>query len=93
LADHIADPRFISYLQCHEFEALVLVDPKRIRTVYEVPDADLENLCNDCASFPTPEEINLGKQSHPKYRIQEKNHGYDENVAGPLLAEGIGLAT
>lgn len=93
LAQHIGDPRFIPYLQCHEFEALVLTDPARISTLYEVPKTEIEALCRDCGAFATPEEINLGSHSHPKYRIEQKVQGYDENVAGPLLAEDIGLAT
>jgi hypothetical protein len=93
LAAHIGDSRFIPYLQCHEFEALVLVDPRRIATVYDVANAPLNALCQECDRFDTPEEINLGQHSHPKYRIQAVAQEYDENVAGPLLAENIGLAT
>jgi len=93
LALHIGDSRFIPYLQCHEFEALVLADPARIGGIYEVPEEEMEALCRDCAAFGTPEEINLGQHSHPKYRIDQKVPGYDENVAGPLLAEDIGLAS
>src|SRR5262249_1203514 len=93
LAQHIGDPRFIPYLQCHEFEALVLSDPSRISTLYDVPQAEIEALCRDSGVFATPEEINLGQHSHPKYRIEQKVQDYDENVAGPLLAEDIGLAT
>jgi hypothetical protein len=93
LAQCIADARFLPYLQCHEFEALVLVDPKRLGTIYEVPNAQLEALCRECSAFPTPEEINLGQHSHPKYRIEQKVPRYDENVAGPLLTEDIGIET
>lgn len=93
LAQAIADARFIPYLQCHEFEALVLADPIRIATIYDVPNADMEALCRECGDYATPEEINLGQHSHPKHRIERKVRGYDENVAGPLLAEDIGLAT
>jgi hypothetical protein len=93
LAQVVADARFVPYLQCHEFEALVLVDPPRIGTLYEVPSAQLQALCQECAAFATAEDINLGQHSHPKSRIEQRVQGYDENVAGPLLAEEIGLAT
>ncbi|HWB07952.1 MAG TPA: DUF4276 family protein [Gemmataceae bacterium] len=92
LAQYIADARFIPYLQCHEFEALVLADPARIGTLYDVPNGAMQELCQECGTFPTPEDINFGQHSHPKYRIEQKVQGYDENVAGPLLAEDIGLA-
>lgn len=93
LAEFIADSRFIPYLQCHEFEALVLADPPRIGTIYEVTRAEMEALCLECDAFATSEEINLGQHSHPKYRIEQRVQDYDENVAGPLLAEDIGLPT
>ncbi len=93
LAQVMADSRFLPYLQCHEFEALVLVDPPRIGTLYDVPNAQMQALCQECAAFATAEDINLGQHSHPKYRIERGVQEYDENVAGPLLAEDIGLAT
>jgi hypothetical protein len=93
LAEALADARFTPYLQCHEFEALVLVDPARIGILYDIPSTEMQASCRDCGAFVTPEEIDLGQHSHPKYRIQQKVEGYDENVAGPLLAEDIGLAT
>ena len=93
LAMAMADDRFVPYLQCHEFEALVLVDPSRISTLYDVPNAQMQALCDECGDFFTAEDINLGQHSHPKYRIERRVQTYDENVAGPLLAEDIGLAT
>lgn len=93
LASVIGDIRFIPYLQVHEYEALVLVDPRRIGGLYESMDAEIDALCRECDSYPTPEDINHGLQSHPKYRIQHRVPKYDENIAGPLLAEDIGLAT
>jgi hypothetical protein len=60
--------------------------------VYEVPRADLEALCGECKNYGSPEEINHGPRSHPKARIRQRVPAYDENVAGPLLAEDIGLA-
>ena len=93
LAQEMADARFVPYLQCHEFEALVLVDPPRIGILYDVPNAQMQALCEECAAFATAEDINFGQHSHPKYRIKQKVKGYDENVAGPLLTENIGLAT
>jgi Domain of unknown function (DUF4276) len=93
LADEIGDARFIPYLQLHEYAALVLVDPRRISTIYDVKNAAMEALCQECEAHETPEEINHGQHSHPKYRIQARIPEYDENIAGPLLAEAIGLPT
>ncbi len=93
LAQEMDDPRFIPYVEVHEFEALVLCDPERIGTLYEVPAKDLIALRSDCAKFQSPEEINHGRHSHPKHRIEQRIPAYDENVAGPLLAHDIGLTT
>jgi Domain of unknown function (DUF4276) len=93
LSEHLGDSRFIPYLQCHEFEALVLVDPMQIGLVYDVGVASLTTLSQDCNQFDYPEEIDLGPHSHPKFRIKSVVPEYDENIAGPLLAECIGLAT
>lgn len=93
LAAEIGDARFVPYLQVHEYEALVLVNPRRISSIYEVAESQIEALCRDCEGYSSPEEINHGQHSHPKYRIQQKVEEYDENVAGPLIAEDIGLST
>lgn len=92
LATEVRDIRFIPYLQVHEFEALVLTEPQRIGTLYEeVASGQLEGLSQECGEFDTSEDINHGQHSHPKHRIQLRVPNYDENVAGPLLAEDIGL--
>lgn len=91
LASEMNDDRFIPYLQCHEFEALVLVDPLRIGTLYEGRSLQLRQLSEECGRFATAEDINLGQHSHPKYRIKQRVEDYQEHVAGPLLAGDIGL--
>lgn len=92
LSAEIAYARFLPYLQVHEYEALVLVDPLRIATLYEAAMPALRALSDECSRYASPEEINHGQHSHPKHRIQQVAPNYDENVAGPLLVEEIGLA-
>jgi hypothetical protein len=91
LREEIGDPRFIAYLQVHEFEALVLTDPARIEGLYPARAAGLGALCEECRTYQSPEQINHGHHSHPKARVRLRIPEYDENVAGPLLAEEIGL--
>ena len=51
LSEEIGDPRFVRYLQVHEYEALVLVDPRRITTLYDDPsNAEMDALCGECQS-------------------------------------------
>ncbi len=87
----IGDPRFIPYLQVHEFEALVLTDAARIGGLYPARTAGITQLCDECRMYQSPEHINHGHHSHPKARILRRVPEYDENVAGPLLAEDIEL--
>ena len=93
ISTELADDRFVPYLQVHEFEALVLADPTRLNSIYDVQDGKIKSLCRDCTRYDTPEEINSGQHSHPKYRIKQTVKEYDESVAGPLLAGEIGLET
>lgn len=79
------------YLQVHEFEALVLTEPQLLATIYEPSASKLHALCDACADYQSPEEIDLGQHSHPKYRVHECVPEYDENIAGPLICESIGL--
>ncbi len=93
LAQELGDPRFIPYLQVHEFEALVLSVPQQFADWFEDRQAALAALAAVCAPFESPERIDHGLHSHPKARIEQHFDDYDENVHGPLLAEAIGLVT
>lgn len=93
LGAEIRDQRFVPYIQVHEFEALVLADPQILSRMYELSQSALDRLGRECSAFASPEEINLGQHSHPKYPIKQIIPTYDENVAGPLLTEEIGLPT
>jgi hypothetical protein len=87
----LADPRFIGYLQAHEFEALVLAGPGQFADWFESREKALEALAGECQAFDTPERIDHGQHTHPKARIQTHFPDYDENVHGPLLTYSIGL--
>jgi hypothetical protein len=93
LAAELADPRFLPYLQVHEFEALLLAVPAQFADWFENRQQALAALAADCQGFETPERIDHGQHSHPKARIQRHYDDYDENVHGPLLAHAIGLPT
>lgn len=91
LATELGDPRFLPYLQVHEFEALVLSEPARFADWFEDRRRAVDALTEECSRFGSPEQINHGQHSHPKARIQRYFPDYDENVHGPLLGESIGL--
>lgn len=93
MEEQIGDSRFIAYLQCHEFESLVLVDPARLAEIYSDRRSEIDELGRECAQFATPEGINLRRHSHPKARILQCVPNYQAKVDGPKIAAEIGLPT
>jgi hypothetical protein len=94
MAEALPNPRFIPYVQLHEFETLVLVDPDRIPDQF--PDGE-------AAGAPArlraeigdaePELVNDGEQTAPSKRIIRIVPAYApmKAVAGPAVAGSIGL--
>ena len=92
LAKELGDPRFIPYVQVHEFEALVLSKPEVFGDLFENAQRKVDALKVECSAFNSPELIDHGMDTHPKARIKKHFRDYDENVDGPELAKIIGLA-
>lgn len=93
MAEDVDHQRFIPYLQLHEFEALVLSEPRRFDWEYIEPRheggiAALEALR---ASVASPELINDGPNTAPSKRILNLIPEYSKAVAGPLIAGHIGI--
>lgn len=95
-ADDISDPRFIPYIQLHEYEAYLFADP----TCFEdLPDScikrikEIEVLKAIADQYETPELINDGQQTAPSKRViaQFPDYGKVKVTFGPQLAERIGL--
>lgn len=93
LAAELGDPRFVPYLQVHEFESIVLADFDGFLAWFDQVDKQVERLRQECATFETPEHINHGQNTHPKARIKLQIPDYDEDVDGPILAEYTGVLT
>jgi hypothetical protein len=92
LAD-IGDPRFIPYIQLHEYEACLYSDPSRFGAFYDHQPkqiAALQAIADGCS---TPELIDDGPQSAPSKRIVAQFPDYEDakSVLGPQVAELIGL--
>lgn len=85
-------PRFIPYIQLHEFEGLLFSNID----VYErvIPKGDLigvEELQQAVAKFDNPELINNSPETSPSHRLERIVRGYNKVVYGNYLAESIGL--
>jgi hypothetical protein len=92
LAADIGDPRFIPYIQLHEFEALLLADAGKITTYYGDCGKEAKEL-SDVAG-EKPELINDGENTAPSKRIIARIPEYEnaKPTAGPIIAAAIGLA-
>jgi hypothetical protein len=85
-------PRFIPYIQLHEFEALILADPKKLDGEFLEQERAIRNLVK-MVEGKNPEEINEGQDTAPSKRIIKEIPAYEGQKAsvGPLVVEKIGL--
>lgn len=90
LRSDLDHPRFRPYLSLHEFEALLLTSPLEIGGVLLERSA-MEKLAREIRTFPSPEEIDDGPETHPAARILRKVPAYRKALHGPLVVERIGL--
>ncbi|MDD4019996.1 DUF4276 family protein [Oligosphaera ethanolica] len=88
----IKDPRFIPYIQLHEFEALILADPQQLDWEYLEHDRPINNL-KSMIDGQNPELINDGPTTAPSKRILAEIPEYDKVTAGAAVACKIGLET
>lgn len=91
---NISHQRFIPYLQLHEFEALVLADPRRLDCQFFEHQSAIEELTRLTSEFESPELIDDGNDTAPSKRIirQIPEYAGMKATAGPLVVGRIGLA-
>lgn len=88
------DPRFIPYIQLHEFEALILADPQQLDWEYMEHDQQIQRIAAMVVDEGgNPELIDDGEMTAPSKRIIAQIPEYAGNKAtsGPLVAGKIGL--
>lgn len=87
--DDIDDDRFFSYIQLHEFEALIFAN-----------NNGFEKYCSDnvisetnkiIQSYDNPENINSTPEGAPSKRILSVFHSYDKVNDGNILALEVGI--
>jgi hypothetical protein len=94
--DDIRDPRFIPYLQLHEFEALLFSQIDEIIRPFAAENSAYfrrlkSNFENILRQFSGPEEINDNPNSCPSRRITNNISRYHKTIYGPIIAQHIGL--
>jgi hypothetical protein len=91
--DDINHPRFIPYIQLHEFEALLLADPPKFDWEFIEHEQAISRLVELAGSVETPEHIDDGPETAPSKRIIKEIPEYEHRKAsaGPVIASKIGL--
>lgn len=93
LSNDIADRRFIPYIQLHEYEALLFVDPQKFDIEYfEYPEG-ISKLQVIADNYGNPELINKGPDTAPSKRIISVFPDYENNkpAIGSMIAQVIGI--
>lgn len=95
MQESIKHPRFVPYIQLHEFETLLLADPQKLSWQFPAREAAIQNLITLTSSFESPELIDDGRDTAPSKRIITELPEFDgmKASAGPLVAERIGVHT
>ncbi len=93
--DSIGDPRFVPYLQLHEYETILFADPESFRGVFDHCDRAIDELKRIAGSYPTIEHINDAQTTAPSKRIIDLIPEYRGRkvTEGPRIAAKIGLPT
>lgn len=90
LAQDIDHRSFKPYLQVHEFEAFLFVNP--VETAARLPGSDiLADLALIKGKFASPEEINDEPETAPSRRLLNLYARYKKTVHGPLVVKSVGL--
>jgi hypothetical protein len=87
------DPRFIPYIQLHEFEAYLFSQPESFQNHYRSAAKSIAALKAIADRHSTPELINDGQHTAPSKRIIREFPDYEDGktVIGTQVAESIGI--
>lgn len=93
LRDDLEDVRFIPYIQLHEFEALLLADPRKLQARFSENGAGIQELVELVSTYDSPELIDDGFDTAPSKRIADLIPEYAgaKVSAGPIVARNVGL--
>ena len=87
----MSHPRFVPYVQLHEFEALLFSDPRSFSIAFPGISEEVAKLQAVRSAFDTPEHIDEREHYAPSKQILRILPEYDKSVSGPLIAKQIGL--
>lgn len=89
LKEAIDKPRFIPYIQLHEFEALLFAAKDGFEFLPDLKQSNLNKLLLAVNEKDNPEELNDGSTTAPSKRLEKLIPGYDKNKPfyGGIIAE------
>lgn len=87
--EDINDRRFFSYIQLHEFEALLFSNNKGFE--YYFSDKLSKETESIISSYDNPEDINTSPESAPSKRLLAIKPDYNKVLEGNLIALEIGI--
>ena len=85
----IDDRRFFSYIQLHEFEALLFSSNKGFEYYFSEELAD--KTASIISSYENPEDINTSPEGAPSKRLLAIKSDYNKVLEGNLIALEIGI--
>lgn len=89
-AEDINHPKFIPYIQIHEFEALLFSSINGFKSIISNSE-EINKLQQIIDSYPNPEEINSGSDTHPSKRIKNIFPRYNKKLDSIDIIEVIGI--
>jgi hypothetical protein len=89
LAKEINNPRFVPYIQLHEFEGLLFASKDGFEFLPDLKQANLKSLILAVNEKENPEELNDGELTAPSKRLEQLIPGFDKNKPfyGGIIAE------
>lgn len=89
LAKAINNPRFVPYIQLHEFEGLLFAAKDGFDFLPDLSQANLNSLLVAVNEKENPEELNDGELTAPSKRLEQLIPGFDKNKPfyGSIISE------
>lgn len=89
-AEDINNPKFIPYIQIHEFEALLFSSIDGFKSIISNLEV-INKLQQIIDSYPNPEEINDNPDTHPSKRIENVFPDYNKMLHDIDIIESVGI--
>jgi len=93
IAKDLNHPRFIPYIQLHEFEGLLFSSSDGFDFLPDIPERSRKELNAAVNLHNNPELLNDGEQTAPSKRLERLIPGYQKTLHSPMIAEVITLRT